>query len=365
MIILIVFSFLVAAVSVYVLVRRARRHAAQYAADLPQRFHRGDVPRLGGAGILLGLGAGWLLAGLMPGDPFYLRWSAAGAVGALLCLVPATFGGIVEDMTQRVRIGLRLLLTFTSAGLFCLDLNLSIVRTDLAWVDAAIHAWPVVGVLFAVFAIGGLPHAFNLIDGYNGLAGTVTVLTCMAISHVALQVGDRQLAAMVVCLAGATAGFLAFNYPRGRIFAGDGGAYVWGMVIAVACVALVQRHPQVSPWFPILLLVYPVSETLFSIYRKLARGQSPGTADALHFHQLIFRRIVRPVMLDNEERQLLMRNNKTAPYLWMVSALSVLPAVMLWRHTMALAVCSALFVLAYVAAYLTIVRFKVPAWLRF
>ena len=53
----------------------------------------------------------------------------------------------------------------------------------------------------------------------------------------ALQVGDRQLAAMVLCLVGATLGFLIWNYPRGQIFAGDGGAYVWGMVIAVAGVS--------------------------------------------------------------------------------------------------------------------------------
>jgi UDP-N-acetylmuramyl pentapeptide phosphotransferase/UDP-N-acetylglucosamine-1-phosphate transferase len=365
MITLIVLSFLMAVVSVLVLIRRARRHARQYGADLPQRFHRGDVPRLGGAGILVGVGAGWLGAGLSGGDPFHLAWSAGSAMAALLCLLPAVVGGIVEDLTQRVWIGLRLALTLGSAGLFCLFFGLTIQRTDIPGVDSLLAAWPFIGVCFAVFAIGGLPHAFNLIDGYNGLAGTVAMLTCLAISHIALQVGDRQLAAMVVCLAGATAGFLTFNYPRGRIFAGDGGAYVWGMVIAVACVTLVQRHSQVSPWFPILLLIYPVCETLFSIYRKLARGQSPGTADALHFHQLIFRRLVRPVMLDSEDRQLLRRNNKTAPYLWMFSALSIVPAVLLWRHTAALAVCSALFVLAYVGAYLMIVRFKVPIWLRF
>ena len=221
------------------------------------------------------------------------------------------------------------------------------------------------GAVFALVAIGGLPHAFNLIDGYNGLAGTVALLTCLAIAHVALQVGDRQLAAALVSLVGATGGFLFWNYPRGKIFAGDSGAYVWGMVIAFACVELVRRHGQVSPWFPILVLVYPVSETLFSVYRKLARGQSPGAADALHFHQLIFRRIVRPVMLDNEQRQLLVRNNKTAPYLWILSASSLVPAMLFWRSTAALAICTLLFVLAYVGAYLMIVRFKVPAWLRF
>lgn len=365
MITLIVFSFLLAAIAVFVLIRRGRQHARLYAADMPQRFHAGDVPRLGGAGILVGMGAGWMLAGFAPFDPFHVAWPASAALLALVCLLPAVACGIVEDITQRVPARVRLVITLASAGMFCWAMGLSISRVGIPGLDSLLVPYPLVGILFAAFAIGGLPHAFNLIDGYNGLAGTVSLLTCLAISHVALQLGDRQLAAMVLCLAGATAGFLLFNYPRGKIFAGDGGAYVWGMVIAVACVALVQRHHAVSPWFPILLLVYPVCETLFSIYRKLARGQSPGTADRLHFHQLIFRRLVRPVFLDDDDRRLLARNNKTAPYLWMLSACSVVPAMLLWRNTLALAICSLLFVLAYVGAYLMIVRFKVPGWLRF
>jgi UDP-GlcNAc:undecaprenyl-phosphate/decaprenyl-phosphate GlcNAc-1-phosphate transferase len=212
--------------------------------------------------------------------------------------------------------------------------------------------------------VSGLPHAFNLIDGYNGLAGTVAVVCCFALAYVALQVGDRQLAATVLVVAGASAGFLVWNYPRGLIFAGDGGAYLWGSVIAVVSVLLVMRHGQVSAWFPILLLVYPVWETMFSIYRKAVRGQSPGVADALHFHQLIYRRIVRGVFDDDEARRMLMRNNRTSPYLWGFAFLTVVPAVMFWNNTAVLIAFAALFVVAYVWAYISIVRFKVPGWLR-
>jgi UDP-N-acetylmuramyl pentapeptide phosphotransferase/UDP-N-acetylglucosamine-1-phosphate transferase len=363
MIALLVISFVVSAFAVLVFMRRARRHARRYASDLPQRFHRGHVPRLGGAGIFVGTGAAWLAAG-WPGDPFNANWRVAASALVLACMAPAVAGGIVEDMTQRVPVRLRLALTLGSALLLCWLLGLGVHRTGLGFVDAGMRAVPFAAMLVAVLAIGGLPHAFNIIDGYNGLAGTVAVLVCLAISHVALQVGDRQLAAMVICLVGATMGFLMWNYPSGKIFAGDGGAYVWGMVIAVASVSLVQRHDSVSPWFPMLLLIYPVWETMFSIYRKVARGQSPGTADALHFHQLIFRRIVRVAFTDDEARQLLARNNRTSPYLWMFAALSVVPAVLFWRNTLALMLCCALFVTTYVLAYLMIVRFKVPRWLR-
>ena len=363
MIALIVISFLVAAFSVQVFMRRARRHARRYAADMPQRFHKGHVPRLGGAGIMLGMGAAWLVAGIGT-DTFNVDWPFKAAAIALACMAPAVIGGIAEDVTQRVSVRYRLGLTIGSAALLCWVLGLGVSRTGIEVIDRALVAWPYVAVVFAAVAIGGLPHAFNIIDGYNGLAGTVAVLVCLAISHVALQVGDRQLAAMVLCLMGATLGFLIWNYPRGKIFAGDGGAYVWGMVIAVACVSLVQRHPTVSPWFPMLLLIYPVWETMFSIYRKLARGQSPGMADALHFHQLIFRRIVRVAFADDEARQLLARNNRTSPYLWIFAAATVVPAVLFWNRTWVLVVFTVLFVATYVAAYLMIVRFKVPRWLR-
>jgi len=364
MIALIVISFLFSAAAVLYFMRRARRHARRYGTDMPQRFHRGHVPRLGGAGILIGMGAAWAAAGISGTDPFNVDWPLAASMLTLACILPAVLGGIAEDMTQKLPVRLRLGLTAFSAVLLCWTLQLGVHRLGYFPVDQWLRATPLVAAFIAVLAITGLPHAFNIIDGYNGLAGAVAVQVCLAITHVALQLGDRQLAAMVVCLMGATGGFLLWNYPRGKIFAGDGGAYVWGMVIAVACVSLVQRHPVVSPWFPMLLLIYPVWETLFSIYRKAARGQSPGTADALHFHQLIFRRIVRVAIEDGEARQLLARNNRTSPYLWMFAALSIVPAVLFWNRTLILALFCLLFVVTYVAAYLMIVRFKVPRWLR-
>ena len=93
---------------------------------------------------------------------------------------------------------------------------------------------------------------------------------------------------------GALLGFLVFNYPSGRIFMGDGGAYLLGFWLGELSVLLVVRNPDVSPWFPIVLLAYPVVETLFSIYRrKFLQGRSAGRPDAMHLHQLIYRRLAR------------------------------------------------------------------------
>jgi UDP-N-acetylmuramyl pentapeptide phosphotransferase/UDP-N-acetylglucosamine-1-phosphate transferase len=333
---------------------------------MPQRFHLGQVPRLGGLAIWAASTVGWCwialsqhlhLANQIVGDAALIAsvWIVASInVGA----------GALEDLTQRLSARYRLIGTITAALLAVWLLDLTIPRLGVPVIDGWWAFSPWFGIALAVLAISGLPHAFNLIDGYNGLAGSVALVCCFALAYVALQVGDRQLAAIVLVLAGATAGFLIWNYPHGLVFAGDGGAYLWGVVIAIACILLVLRHPLVSPWFPMLLLIYPVWETVFSIYRKVARGQSPGLADALHFHQLIYRRIVRQVFHDDEARRMLMRNNRTAPYLWGFALITVLPAMLFWNQTPWLMLFIVIFIFSYVWAYTSIIRFKVPRWLR-
>ena len=366
MLFLVILCFGSACVVTALLVRFGAEHARRYGLGVPQRFHFGHVPRLGGAAMLAGCSLGWFwmaLSGPM-GFSNQIRISGWTAVTLWGVMVIPTAGGIIEDLTQRLGPRFRLLLTGLAAVIAVSVLGLGVPRLGLPVIDDLWLGYPWLGIALAIFAITGLPHAFNLIDGYNGLAGLVALICCLALAYVSLQVGDRQLAALVLSLAGATAGFLVWNYPRGLIFAGDGGAYLWGVVIAMACVILVQRHPQVSPWFPALLLIYPVWETIFSIWRKAIRGQSPGVADALHFHQLIYRRIVRGVFHDDESRRMLMRNNRTSPYLWGFAMLTVCPAVLFWNNTFMLMGFTLLFVISYLCCYSRIVRFRVPRWLR-
>ena len=366
MIALSVLAFFVALVVGAMIIRWARKHAAAYDRDLPQRFHRGDVPRIGGVAVGCGALAAWALAWGQTrfwGDPASLNlqnWVWAW----LLVMLPAVVGGVLEDMTQRLSVRYRLALTMVSGLLAVLWLGLSAPTGLIPGLELPVTLAPWIGGAVALLAIAGLPHAFNIIDGYNGLAGMVALIVCLALAHVALQVGDRALAAVLISTAAATGGFLVWNYPRGMIFSGDGGAYIWGLVIGLASLTLVQRHPVVSPWFPMLLLIYPVWETLFSIYRKLGRGVSPGVADALHFHQLIYRRIVREVFDDDESRRMLMRNNRTSPYLWAFTLLTVVPAILFWNNTAVLVGFCLLFVVSYVLAYMAIIRFKVPRVFR-
>ena len=92
-------------------------------------------------------------------------------------------------------------------------------------------------------------------------------------------------------------GFFIWNWPFGKIFMGDCGAYLIGFLISLNLICLVQRNPEVSPWFPIALLNYPIIEVLFSIYRKtIIRKGSSYKPDGIHFHMLIYKRVSRKII---------------------------------------------------------------------
>ncbi|HEU0199002.1 MAG TPA: glycosyl transferase, partial [Burkholderiaceae bacterium] len=165
-------------------------------------------------------------------------------------------------------------------------------------------------------------------------------------------------------LAGAIAGFLVWNYPFGRIFLGDGGAYFLGFMLGALAILLVVRNPVVSAWFPLLLLAYPLVEVAFSIYRRMVmRGRHPGLPDAVHLHQLLYKRLVRWAHGGQGEHRKLRGNALTAPYLWVLSSLAVVPAALFFEHTAVLAPLFVLFVATYLWLYFRIVRLRAPQWL--
>jgi UDP-N-acetylmuramyl pentapeptide phosphotransferase/UDP-N-acetylglucosamine-1-phosphate transferase len=282
----------------------------------------------------------------------------------LFAAIPVFSAGLAEDLTKKVKSVWRLLASFASAWIGCWLLDAVIPRLDIIGIDTLLLSTPWTGIAVTVFAVGGLCHALNLIDGYNGLAGGVGIIILIALSYVAFTVNDLYLLRMCLITTGATIGFLVLNFPRGLIFAGDGGAYLLGFMIAEISVLLVLRNPKVSPWFPMTLVMYPAWETLFTIYRrKFVQGLDAGLPDALHLHQMIFNRIVRWMVGAREAKNLKLRNSMTAPYLWGMGLLTVIPAMLFWRNSLALQICCLLFIIVYLWLYRRIVRFRAPIWL--
>jgi len=327
-------------------------------ASGPQQFHIGTTPRIGGIPMALGLLLGMALLCRKFNLPFQtvLLWFSATA--------PVYLAGLAEDFTNSIGAHWRLLAAFVSAGVGVWLLHARFVHLAIPGVDQLLILSPMVAIALTIFAVGGVCHSMNLIDGYNGLLGGVSSIILVALGFISWKVGDVELYIVCIATVAAIVGFLFWNYPRGLIFAGDGGAYLLGFIIAEVSVLLVKRHPEVSPWFPLMLVVYPVWETIFSIYRrKFIKGQSTALPDALHLHQILFSRVVRWMVGKHEAKHLLKRNSLTTPYLWGMGVITVCPALIFWQNSLALQFCSLCFAVMYVWLYSRIVHFKSPRWM--
>jgi UDP-N-acetylmuramyl pentapeptide phosphotransferase/UDP-N-acetylglucosamine-1-phosphate transferase len=353
-------SFIASLVVTLLLIRYDHLHrhlSADHDMDGVQKFHAVAVPRIGGVGVLAGALIGALGALLIkPGENQF-------GLLVLLCGSVAFIAGIVEDFTKKVGVKERLIATAISGLLGGFLLGGWLTRLDIPGLDYLI-AIQAISILVTCVAISGVANAYNIIDGYNGLAGVVSIIVLLGIVYVARQVGDTQIESISLAMVGAISGFLVWNFPRGLIFLGDGGAYLIGFVIAELSVLLVARNPAVSPWFPLLLSFYPIFETIFSMYRKrIKRGASPGVPDGLHLHMLIYKRVVRWAVGTDCIKEKTARNALTSPYLWLLSTFTVIPAVLFWNNTLFLIGFTMLFVVNYVFIYRNIVRVKVPSWM--
>jgi UDP-N-acetylmuramyl pentapeptide phosphotransferase/UDP-N-acetylglucosamine-1-phosphate transferase len=248
-----------------------------------QKFHSTPTPRIGGLAIVAALGIAWLSA------PVDLK----SLIGLFLSAgMPAFVFGFAEDITKKVSVLQRLLATMASGLLAWFLTDYSLTRVDVWGIDYLL-TFTIVSVFFTSFAVGGVANSINIIDGFNGLASTTSTLAFVSFALIAYQVGDSQLAAISLVLAACVWGFFWINWPYGKIFLGDGGSYFVGFCLAWVAVMLIERNPQVSAFAALLICVHPVTEVIFSIYRRKMKKLHPGHPDRMHFHSLIKQRYVR------------------------------------------------------------------------
>jgi len=324
----------------------------------PQKFHTNITPRIGGLAIYLALCVGAIAA-------FFKGINSAQLITfVLLCSLPVFIGGLVEDLTKKVSVKNRLLAGIFSGVLFLYLFKITSIRLDVWGLDVLLmNTW--CAYLFLAIACSGLSNAYNIIDGFNGLASMTAIISTAAITFVAFTVNDTALVYLGLIILGAVTGFFIWNYPKGLIFLGDGGAYLIGFLIAALSILLVQRNLAVSPWFALLVNIYPIFETLFTIWRRtFHQGKNPGIPDGIHLHTLIYRRVIRWAILKSKDANLnYLANARTSPYLWAISCLGVVPAIIFWDNTLLLIPSTLAFIFFYTYIYRSFVKFNCSKWL--
>lgn len=308
-----------------------------------QKFHTEPTPRVGGVPIVAGLVAAW----------FFAPPATAKILGLMLVAgVPAFCFGLAEDLTKRVGVRERLLATIASGALACYLNGGGLNRLDVWGLDALMLYWPM-SFAFTAFAVGGVANAINIIDGFNGLAGGVILISLCALGLTAYAVGDAELADLCFIVGAVTVGFLCVNFPFGKIFLGDGGAYLMGFLLAWGAVLLLVRNPSVSVWAPLLACGFPVIEVIYSIWRRRRHKLDPGSPDRLHLHSLVKLRVIMPRF---KHLRPAYRNALVSPLMWAYAAIPATLGVLFHDSTPSLIISLVICIALYHAIYSTLER---------
>jgi UDP-N-acetylmuramyl pentapeptide phosphotransferase/UDP-N-acetylglucosamine-1-phosphate transferase len=312
-------------------------------SDGIQKFHSEPTPRIGGIPIVLAL---------------VIVWGKSSAeIQTLLAPIlfagmPAFLFGIAEDLTKQIGVVQRLLATIASGLLAWWITDYSLSRLDIWGVDLLMQ-FTLFSVILTAFAVGGLANAINIIDGLNGYASLTCSITFIGFALIAFQVGDQNLALVCLILAASVWGFFLVNWPFGKLFLGDGGAYFLGFTLAWIAVLLIERNQSVSAFSALVICILPITEVLFSIFRRKVRNDDAGKPDNLHFHSLLQRRYVSRWF---ESWPNLAINSLVGILMGLTSLVSTFIANFFYDNTLYCVVASLLFLFGYVAVFARMVR---------
>ncbi len=289
---------LVTAVCSAGVLRLSRRF--QLAPEVRERdVHKQPTPRLGGIAMFIGILVALIYAGTQTAfdgvfdDPARL-WVLLGA-----CTLIAVVGVLDDllDLDWMVKLGAQL----AAAGLLAWN---GIQIVSLPFGDTLIVGSPTVNFVLTVFLMTLVMNAVNFVDGLDGLVAGVAIIANAAFfiytQLLTAQTGADSsitLAALIAAtIVGISAGFLPFNWHRARMFMGDTGALLIGLLMATSTVSVTgQLNPAqldqklvLASYIPIILpiavLAVPLADFTLAVCRRLLAGKSPFEADRKHLH---------------------------------------------------------------------------------
>lgn len=315
-----------------------------------QSAHTGFVPRVGGLAVFISI------VGLIPLMSFgfiplsvVLDLNSYSASALILSAIPVFIVGLAEDLGYPMSPRARLIGSAISSILALLIFRSWLTKLGIPGFDILLTFSPF-SVLFTVFATVGVVNAFNLIDGLNGLSSYVTVSTAISLSIIAFQVGNVQTTLFLLLLVAAVLGFMILNFPFGKIFLGDGGAYVFGHLLVWSSILMIKGEEEISAFSVLLIFFWPVADTGLAIWRRWKLGNPADRPDRLHFHQLAMRFL--EIRFFGRDKRGMVNPISTIILIPMISMPQAL-GVLFWNNFSATVLCTALMGLLFVLTYLT------------
>jgi UDP-GlcNAc:undecaprenyl-phosphate GlcNAc-1-phosphate transferase len=245
-----------------------------------QRIHLNEIPRLGGFIFILSLASFVAFSNTNESIQFLKI--------ILICLIPIIFMGIKEDLFHNVEPAIRLLALLFVGWLFRAQFTGPLpVLTDIPLIGKLLFLQGGISI-FYILSMVAVANGMNLIDGVNGLCVAVALSILSALLFLSYKTADITMLSLIFSVILLIIPFVLMNYPYGRIFLGDLGAYSIGLIVSMLTIILFGRHPEISPWGAVLILIYPATEVVFSLLRRMVKGVSIYHADTAHLHLKLF-----------------------------------------------------------------------------
>jgi UDP-GlcNAc:undecaprenyl-phosphate GlcNAc-1-phosphate transferase len=261
------------------------------AVDYPdenRKLHSRPIPKLGGIGVFVAFYA--VALGILP--LVHSDAAVAAADLARRCFVPTCLIlllGICDDLWP-VKPWMKLAVQILAALLICWHPDLRIAKLTNPF-GMQIGGFGVLSVPLTIVWIVLITNAFNIVDGVDGLASGVALITTTCLFVAAIQLPTGFIPLLAAPLGGALVGFLRYNFQPASIFLGDSGSLFVGFLIAVLSLASeTKSSTAIAVAAPLLSLALPLVETVVSMLRRFLRGQPIWEADSSHIHHQLIKR---------------------------------------------------------------------------
>ena len=247
-----------------------------------RKRHKASIPTMGGIAIFTGFCISFLA--------FSGELAAYNSAKLMAAVIIIFFTGFFDDLID-LRPSRKLIFQFISSVLVIA----AGFRIESLYGFLGIEILPlVISWFFTILFILAVTNALNLIDGLDGLAGSLTLVSGIIFGILFLQAGDLPMAMFSFCICGAVFGFLIYNFHPARIFMGDTGSLVLGFLLSIQAIALFQHYTHGSTYVPSLtpaliaaVLFVPMYDVLRVSVIRIITGYSPFHPDRNHIHHMI------------------------------------------------------------------------------
>ena len=247
----------------------------------PQAFHSEAVSRSGGLAAIISLIIFFIvyyfIFKIILFDFFFISLS--------LFLL-----GFLDDAKINISPKIRLILMISILSAILIVFSINLESVDLTFLNIWLSNY-IFQVIFILLCFLFIINGANLIDGFNGLLGIHLLIINSILLFVNLDQPESELNLIIAAQIIVIFSFLLFNFPKAKIFLGDGGSYLFGALLVLNVIYTNNFNPTNSSFFFCIILFYLFFEVFFSFFRKIYLKKSPLKPDNMHLHMLIFRHL--------------------------------------------------------------------------